>query len=143
MDIRELRKNNYVAYLDDTYQVNGWREMKGDIGNEFTRIWIKSGEVEVAKTSNWIKPIPLTEEWLERMGFSRIDGNGAGNVYGFIGDDMLVNDDLKFVYMFKGHGLPNMEEKFLRRNKEFKYVHQLQNLYFALTGSELTIKELV
>jgi hypothetical protein len=27
------------------------------------------------------------------------------------------------------------------KNDRFKYVHQLQNIYFALTGEELEIKE--
>lgn len=28
----------------------------------------------------------------------------------------------------------------LKKTKSIKYIHQLQNLYFALTGEELTIK---
>lgn len=55
------------------------------------------------------QPIPLTEEWVVRFGFKQ--SNLVGGIYTDANLDVKVH-------------LP-------------KYVHQLQNLYFALTGQEL------
>lgn len=77
-----------------------------------------------------LEPIPLTEEWLVKFGFYESETNGEywlpklafikKNEYGF------------FVYKIR---------KGLTEISKFQYVHQLQNLYFALTGEELTLKE--
>ena len=79
------------------------------------------------------EPIPLTEEWLERLGFNGcwletkggdIDMSGvltAKNIASIGGEDSCTNGSCY--------------------HAEINYVHQLQNLVFALTGEELTIKE--
>jgi len=67
-----------------------------------------------------VKPISLTEEWLLRFGFE--DNKLRLGVY-----DICISPPNSAFY--NGCGFP------------CKYVHQLQNLYFALTGDELTIKE--
>jgi len=76
------------------------------------------------------KPIPLIPEWLERFGFDKYDRFhrlwvDKSNKYLFIDD--------KDGFFYYDHG---MEPK-------LKYVHQLQNLYFILTGKELEVKETV
>jgi hypothetical protein len=81
-----------------------------------------------------IEPIPLTEEWLLNLGFNYDDM-----------EDTNENDNLWYhlVYgdfRFSSDKSINFESVFIRLNKtnlEIKYVHQLQNLYFALTGKEL------
>ena len=73
------------------------------------------------------KPIPLTEEWLVKFGFKYIGSaptlgiNESWN-RGNIRIEQLQSKELVF------HGL------------QIKYVHSLQNLYFALTGKELLAK---
>ena len=72
-------------------------------------------------------PIPLTEEWLVKFGFKYIGSaptlgiNESWN-RGNIRIEQLQSKELVF------HGL------------QIKYVHSLQNLYFALTGEELLAK---
>ena len=75
------------------------------------------------------KPIPLTEEWLVKLGV-----NFGFNVYAseYMIEHAIDSYCLRLVY---GVGM----SKFI---SELKYVHQLQNLYFALTNEELEIKEL-
>lgn len=68
----------------------------------------------------WCKPIPLTEEWLLKFGFIK----RYKDCYEF--GKLILND--KFVMMD------------IDIHLELRYVHQLQNLYFTLTGEELTIK---
>lgn len=76
------------------------------------------------------EPIPLTEEWLLKFGFDYRGYNDDGKIYR-VGnkDDVWIQSD-DFGYFLQ-------EYKCLDR---IKYVHHLQNLYFALTGEELTIK---
>lgn len=74
-------------------------------------------------------PIPLTEEWLFTLGFDKKQHN-MGICY-TLGDFE--------VYISKTHGFCiNYNGVFI---KSTFYVHSLQNLYFALTGEELTIKQ--
>lgn len=87
-----------------------------------------------------IKPIPLTEEWLVRFGFERYkDYNEFIKEYGNKCDFILFD-----------HKTPVAQANDIKENQYYywfhktihiiQYVHQLQNLYFALTGEELTIK---
>jgi hypothetical protein len=68
---------------------------------------------------NNAKGIPLTEEWLKKFGF---DGWDIGNY------TMILTNGNFFEF-----------GNIIAQN--IKYVHQLQNLYFALTNEELTIIE--
>ena len=77
-----------------------------------------------------LEPIPLTEEWLVKFGFVESGSN-------FIINDELVidlNDNSFGVY-------ENEYETNWNFNVNMSHVHQLQNLYHALTGEELIIKE--
>ena len=69
-----------------------------------------------------IEPIPLTEEWLIKFGFKQW------------GD--------KYTFGLKGINIHHRQRGFVLRKSVpvIQYVHQLQNLYFALTGEELTLK---
>ena len=71
-----------------------------------------------------LEPIPLNKEWLLKFGFEK-------------------DNELNFVkFSFKVHFWSNYNSYmygWIGGNIEIKYVHQLQNLYFALTGEELTI----
>ena len=70
-------------------------------------------------------PIPLTEEWLVKFGYKY-------KSYGY-GEEEWKQ------WSFKGYSLNGFTCNTSGVN--IKYVHQLQNLYFALTGEELTIKQ--
>jgi len=72
----------------------------------------------------YYKPIPLTEEWLKRFGFEFWDGLGWRHMET---KGLLVFDTF-FFYRYYSIGVC------------LKHVHQLQNLYFALTGEELELK---
>lgn len=87
--------------------------------------------------------IPLTEEWLLKFGFEKepmaysrnIDLFGGGKKLSFSGDYLYLVDSEK------KNTTPTDIITIWNKDviKQF-YVHQLQNLYFALTGEELTIK---
>ena len=69
-----------------------------------------------------IKPIPLTEEWLLKFGFKK-DNNFT-----------WVNLEMELMQREDGFWI------WLGADLYLEHVHQLQNLYFALTGEELIIK---
>ena len=79
----------------------------------------------------FISPIQLTEEWLLKFGFKK-----RKNRHLFHWENKIVISEYKdefenFFYPKTGYDI--------RFSNEIKYVHQLQNLYFALTGAELTV----
>lgn len=78
---------------------------------------------------NYIKPIPLTEEWLMKFGFELLPW---GWVHGTLKDRAVLirRSFTKDKYWIElGNGLVI----------DLPYVHTLQN-FFILTGEELTIK---
>ena len=79
---------------------------------------------------SWCKPIPLTEEWLLKFGFEKEKENYSWYFKGKV----IINVFNDVAYKLNTGGCTRYEP--------FKHVHQLQNLYFALTGEELTIKKL-
>tara|TARA_R110000772_G_scaffold145504_1_gene255489 strand:+ start:31209 stop:31523 length:315 start_codon:yes stop_codon:yes gene_type:complete len=70
------------------------------------------------------EPIPLTEDWLVRFGF---DKNEYKKEVWFSGNKLAI-DFRNGQYFIRGYEI------------NVKYIHQLQNLYFALTGTELELK---
>ena len=70
------------------------------------------------------KPIPLTEEWLLKFGFIN---DKVLEFYRNDFTDSTIIIDYNFICLL-GYS-----------HVKLNYVHELQNLYFALTGSELTV----
>ena len=88
----------------------------------------KYGDATKIRTENgWYaeEPIPLTEEWLIKFGFV----------------SSMFEDNVFIHYNGMKYFLETQQLHFLTIELNFKYVHILQNIYFALTGEELTIKE--
>ena len=79
---------------------------------------------------DYIKPIPLTEEWLLKFGFKK----------GFNDTDMRVQvtkDCSMSIWTCDEKDNCIIGDDLVLT---IQYVHQLQNLYFVLTGEELIIK---
>lgn len=117
MDAKELRIGNFVRGFDDR-------------SYEHQEIQFLSTRVETTKGLYYkyenVNPIPITEEWLERFGFKK-DKSWFGEFYENKEGDS-VNSDITVITVFDtgDFDMP-------------KYIHQLQNLYFALTGKELGV----
>jgi hypothetical protein len=80
------------------------------------------------------EPIPLTEEWLLKFGF-KIDKDPE-TVFYEIRFDKIAN--YKFYISRKiGFGIFYYETNF--STTQINSVHQLQNLYFAITNEELIL----
>lgn len=84
------------------------------------------------------EPIPLTEDWLLKFGWSK-NGNEIDTLNQLYD---LDQNKIPFTLMSGDIGFWLIENWVSPRNLchiEIKYVHQLQNLCFALTGEELTL----
>ena len=79
-----------------------------------------------------MQPIPLNEEWMGKLGFSHTDEN----------DDWQHGTTLSWNKQGQVCLHEVAQERWALVAIDVKYVHQLQNLYFALTGEELEVKEL-
>lgn len=80
---------------------------------------------------NALHAIPITEEWLIKFGFISMDDDGLWEA---------ENEELFRIQE------PTLEEGHICAwntydvGEPIEFVHQLQNLYFALTGTELELK---
>lgn len=82
-----------------------------------------------------VDPIPLTEEWLIKFGFGRPKNNGSFYWIKLSASLFNINPDNGVVWINTPAGEPFNNPALI------EYVHQLQNLYFALTGKELELQE--
>ena len=138
MKASDLRVNNYVSvkeselksFLDD-YGLQGIENSFEvvSIDNVYLNILIDGLECEYYLSD--CEPIPLTEEWLKRFGFD------------FTPSEYYVKNDFSCFFGFTDEtaGKIIFASNFKKRII-IKYVHQLQNLYHALTGEELELKPL-
>lgn len=133
--IKELRIGNYVDiyYVSDITGAEK-RIFKNAIVDTIDSKFIKHNGSSYAYKEN-IKPIPITEDWLIKFGFEKKTINGS--------DTWLFNDCIfeiiKNKLSFSLSLADNTGE--IVFEKEVSSVHQLQNIFFALTGEELKLKE--
>ena len=116
MEAKQLRLGNYYIDIDD--------KLTELSGYELYQMTIKENTDILGETE--FRPIPLTEDWLLKFG----------------ADNSLYMRYLDFGYfdIYKLNDVWYVEKEGVTLC-ELKYVHQLQNLYFALTREELTIKQ--
>ena len=100
----------------------------------------------LSNNSKWVdpidffEPIPLTEEWLLKFGFEEQEHDFVSRYFGNDERIFLNKDNSHFNIFYKQDNTDETIEVILL-SIQLKNVHQLQNLYFALTGEELTISE--
>ena len=123
MKPNELRIGNWITKPD------GREDRVGEI--YYDSVWITNEGCDYGY--NIIKPVKLTEEWLEMFGFEYWE-NPSTKQWQRPGCWLILEinlDNNKFIWE---------QHDILNKYVELDYVHQLQNLYFALTGNELEIK---
>lgn len=119
MKASELRIGNLIIYMEAEIVVEGIRR-NGDVD------YTLNGHPYGGHNIKRYEPIPLTEEWLLKFWFKNvgIDKRKFCDVYFFNGVRLTLSNSGNMYY-----------GKLL-----ISSVHQLQNLYFALTNEELIYK---
>jgi hypothetical protein len=117
MKANELRIGNWLQRLDGSFFQLSLYDFQ--VINELIERWHPS-------------PINITEEWLLKFGFKKRE-DGDFDLFDFSEVDIVITN-------------PNNSNVWKCDGVCFsvgclEYVHQLQNLYFALTGEELIIKQ--
>src|SRR4051812_31512808 len=118
----EVRIGNLIWFGDDVcsvYEIND-------------RCFYVMGEEEQSfkNTTCELYPIDLSEEWLISLGFKKA---GQSDIFGgFVSPEMPNGSKIR---------IKNNEWNSQHCSVAIKRVHQLQNLYFALTGTELTLNQ--
>jgi hypothetical protein len=131
MKITELRLGNIVKVISSEYckidhisyeNVKGmWKSSDGIISSTWT-------------PGKGIEPIPLTEEWLVKLGFVEV------SVYHPTPNNRAFERGYIHVKIYNSHDIKRIWYKDIVIDNDYFFIHQLQNLYFALTGEELIVK---
>jgi len=135
MNATELRIGNLVwEDYSGTMEVVEINKL-GDIG--LVKPYMKAIGLYDAKHLNGI---PITTEWLQRLGFYDRSGEQANG----LGFGININEAVELCwYVIKGYEEEGIKLQTIgsgwTMNVKVEYVHQVQNLYFSLTGKELTI----
>lgn len=118
MKAQELRIGNYVKLFLNH--------------QDYDVIEIKIDDLYYINQKNGIyEPIQLTEEWLLKFGFEKLTDSKDG----FKTTSYTYTKGISFIVYFDG---VRLSTNFWIGNEKH-YVHQLQNLFFALTGEELKL----
>jgi len=147
INVRELRIGSIIYYEGDTELNDAW------FGEDVIVAEIKEEEIFAYSLSCYLdgckrcyhikkpscfEPIPLTEIWLKKFGFVTADYEVDQIIWDYNDHFCLVQDGVppeQQPIVFEWEDGANNHETHIR------YVHQLQNLYYALTGEELKIEE--
>jgi hypothetical protein len=141
MEAKELRIGNYVQTIPFDYLIYEIASIEHSVrfrmeGDYY--LWVNSISKQektgtpINQKGNWsietFAPIQLTGEWLLKFGFKKLAENKEYKQISY-----SINNG-KFI-------LTTLNNSFyvIYSNSEYKYVHQLQNLYFTLIGEELKI----
>lgn len=121
MKVTELRVGNW--YMSVKFKA----PVKCDLSDFYDLCAQADGALDYPPIDRMFEPIPLTHEWLIKFGFKK-----TGMSY--------VTDIFVVLKWTDGNLMSPYQDRHGYRN-QIQFVHQLQNLYFALTGEELKIAE--
>lgn len=127
---QELRVGNLVYFNGNHKEIGVVSEiMKNDLNKVAPYKIGINHRVDIYYDIDKLKPIPLTEKWLLTNDFKKHDRIN--------GTDYHLHP---LVIMFKNKDIWMIQVQLQTIDKSvLNYVHQLQNLYFSLTGRELTV----
>lgn len=124
MEAKELRIGNIIHSKEQSHNDKG--EFTGWVNYEIIVDLEVLQNILTNNTDFKYSAIPLTEEWLIKFGFVKVRDYPVFRLDGL---------QIEFNGFDSQWGAGLLDEKTV-----LKYVHQLQNLFFALKGKELTLK---
>lgn len=120
MEANELRLGNYVF------------DGLGNLTEVTAKMIVEQHQSDIASCI-YLQPIPLTEQWLIDFGFEKV--NSSSELHLKKGFFHWYSSTKSIVLEFDSGINGDCYDFFLDDNCD--KVHQLQNLYFSLTGEEL------
>jgi len=136
MKAQELRIGNYVEWSTPALAIN-IKELSHKVSSKDL--------VNLEENKILLEPIPLTEEWLLKFGFKKWGRDDMPRTISYNLNDLFSIFPSNAFCDFVGYGFiwykPDRDKSIESARFKFKYVHQLQNLYFVLTGEELQSKD--
>ena len=127
----ELRIGNWVMYDNRLFQIEA-------ISRSLPCLNTDEFGIGVVDWNN-INPIPLTPEILEKCGLKNVENPKQYGWYISVGNRELCWCHADYISLeFKVGQLDDFCDTI--KDIDCKHLHQLQNLYFALTGEELIYK---
>lgn len=139
MKAQDFRLGNFINHEQTTHKIVA-------LGDKFCHsVWTKDLDWTYQHSYEEIKPIPLTEDWLLKFGFTKYEWCDDCAFINFNGAHMMLRyynnewhcDKTKVTSDSRGQRMSNGSP--ILKKGLIKYVHQLQNLYFALTCKELSL----
>jgi hypothetical protein len=124
MKTTELRIGNIVEYLVYDELANPQSEWVENV--------VDLDDLKAIETSEIYRPVALTKEWLLKLGYIDLDERcGLKGIFSIIGKRGNINIKTMTYCQIDYEGS-------IFDVIRIDYIHQLQNLYFALNGEELT-----
>lgn len=138
----EIRLGNWFRYIPESY----FGPNCDDVFQFTQKSWRWIAEIGI-DIGSAISPIPITADILVKSGFAEVNtGTSWAGYSKSFGNSNQYQIDFFFGLNIEDSGLE------IRGNSEFgnyetliylphiKYVHQLQNIHYSITGQELEIK---
>lgn len=139
MKPNELRIGNYICTGEydpnHVYQVWELRNNKLLVGKTLTH-----GFITIEPDYSSVTPIEITEDWLLKLGleFDPITSRITKDVVFHIASYQSL-ENYQYQYSIEKHTLFVCDGFRITICEGLKYIHQLQNIYFFMTGEELTL----
>lgn len=125
INANELRMGNLIEKDNVIYKFLSLEQNHAST-SEYRFYWVETLDGKLGKYySSHFNPIPITPEILEKCGFDRnciLKISQGLNIEWSYGKEVWLTKEGEVIYEFENT----------------QHLHQLQNLYFALTGEELT-----
>lgn len=135
MEAHELMIGNYITQylgMDDDGSHYKEQQITG-IKYEYSDIHIRLDQTDTWHHNGNFEPIPLTEDWLIKLGFKNTDTGFEMKMWrGHTMSLIIVRNKYAIVACSGPFGLTH--------SAHLNYIHQLQNIFYCLTGEQLTIK---
>lgn len=141
MEAKELRVGNFIQRNGVVWAVNNIHGASGLI-----HVLPNGNESLNTRSIHDFEPIQITEEWIVWFGGEYFRRDEINPIYGHDMTRLRLDISTDAWLTYERHGkrmdISSSDGSGISSpcNVKIQYVHQLQNLYFALTGEELSLE---